>query len=45
MEIENKLHQLYYKENSLNAKDKITTDEYIEDISIKKQKLMNFLNY
>ena len=32
---------VYSDKNSLVAKDKITTDEYIEDISIKKQKLID----
>jgi len=32
---------VFNQANSLIAKDKITTDEYIEDISIKKQKLID----
>ena len=32
---------VFSEANSLIAKDKITTDEYIEDISIKKQKLID----
>ena len=32
---------VFSQKNSLIAKDKITTDEYIEDISIKKQKLID----
>ena len=32
---------VFSSKNSLISKDKITTDEYIEDISLKKQKLIN----
>ena len=32
---------IFSSKDSLVSKDKITTDEYIEDISIKKQKLIN----
>ncbi len=34
---------VFSRKNSLISKDKITTDEYIEDISLKKQKLIDKL--